>query len=1569
MSGKGGKAQETQSKSTTRSAKAGLQFPVGRIHRLLRNGNYAQRVGAGAPVYLAAVLEYLAAEILELAGNAARDNKKSRIIPRHLQLAIRNDEELNKLLGSVTISQGGVLPFIQSELLPAKSGKKGKTQSSQDLSKTTSTSTSSLNLRWLPQLARSRTQIATFHKLARFFTRTQAASMLSSLRVLVTPSSDTPSQCFPVVLLHFDKARYIFNTPESTVRAFGQHRVPYANIRTAFLASTASAASAGLPGWLITLAEVGHRTVSVHGPIGLKHYIATMRNYVRKSNRELVVREFDPRPPALFPSLPEPQPSRAPLPPQAHGQGLASPNNKGKGKAAAEDVPGAYSSSAPDSAAPAETPFYSDNYIDVYAVPLLPRDFVLSPPAPNNDPMWSSTLPKECQAGRQDENGVQGFEDGDTAESYKRQRVDASGATIPDNDSIFDLPVERKFFHPSRHLTPGSPHAEQWVNALASQIFLNSFAHTAQSRAEARVADMPGHKRMARICGPPIQPSMVPMPTEDEPPSSTPNAFEASHQPMSPLILSYILRGKRQRGVFDADTASIGHGVSPGFLFSLLAEGKAVNIDRPKKWAEWTEPQRKAWFIHRKKIGNTRAPSKKQSSRDKWADAYDFTGVELEKITVLPEQVLGPSRPGPVVIMLHVPSPAYIDSLVSDENRKHFATLFKDTEDADATSIVLVHTGPINVLTDPRYVAFLEQFDGKRGDSRLGSRSASPGHASNSEAPETPAPMRRDVTHILTDAALCADTLGFPSSNLLHLRCSQLDDKIFQVPEYSLKPAEALESHLFKREPGVTNWSWPQEWRTKTHVAYPDMEMTLYPRHRTPDGLPPQPYRNLHGAPVWDFYAGPQKDRQTDEDREKAARAAAFEEPVPEGDSSATAAGNADDASKKLSKKERKKAAAAAAAAAGADGAPENGSRNDSGAKLKQPPADAPRPSSSSQVSTEIEEKKRQAREAKQAAWTKFQELAASIKLEIKAEEARGFDPASPSYAQLLRLAEEGEGVVITPLGTGSAMPSKYRNVSSTLIQFPRPPGVPESEPAPCVLLDAGEGTYGQLRRKFGKEGVDQILLGLKLFFVSHIHADHHIGVSRVLIERRKLAHRARHPLFLICNFLTKSYLEEYDVSEPLGLAPPFFDEAELEIRIQRVKIGIPLEDVCLDHITEADLRQSNLVYLLSSHLFEGSKSVALGEEGAREWEWTVLHGRPDRQTRVPSYQNSNRRNEANYYLPQRENWSYNDEAARKSIDRRRPERAVAAKLLPVLLDSLHLESVETVAVDHGTQHCYGIVVRQRPLPVSKTSTASGSTAAEVNSATDISASEPTNEPIIRPGFSFAYSGDTRPWEPFAQASKGVTLMIHEATIQDGREEMAFAKAHSTFAQAIGVGRTAGAAATLLTHFSQRYPKLPRLKRRWKGESGGGPNMKAGADRLMVEEEEEEANAPVAAVDGAGARSGAGLGEEDDDAILNAMNDAEQAGIVKVASAGQAEASEEQPDGQGQQQQSQWWEQEDGDGSGDGMILAMSFDLASYHVPELWKMERYVPALELLFDADEEEHGEGEEMGEEQRSD
>ncbi|MEQ2236238.1 Core histone macro-H2A.1 [Ilyodon furcidens] len=123
MSSRGGKKKTTK---TSRSTKAGVIFPVGRMLRYIKRGLPKYRIGVGAPVYLAAVLEYLTAEILELAGNAARDNKKGRVTPRHILLAIANDEELNQLLKGVTIAAGGVLPNIHPELLAKKRGTKGK---------------------------------------------------------------------------------------------------------------------------------------------------------------------------------------------------------------------------------------------------------------------------------------------------------------------------------------------------------------------------------------------------------------------------------------------------------------------------------------------------------------------------------------------------------------------------------------------------------------------------------------------------------------------------------------------------------------------------------------------------------------------------------------------------------------------------------------------------------------------------------------------------------------------------------------------------------------------------------------------------------------------------------------------------------------------------------------------------------------------------------------------------------------------------------------------------------------------------------------------------------------------------------------------------------------------------------------------------------------------------------------------------------------------------------------------------------------------------------------------------
>ncbi|KRY22472.1 Histone H2A.J [Trichinella patagoniensis] len=95
-------------KAKSRSKQAGLQFSVSRVHRLLKIRRYSEHTGAGAPVYLAAVMQYLTAEILELAGNTAHKNKKNRISPRHLQQAIHNDEELNKFF-TVAIAQGGAL--------------------------------------------------------------------------------------------------------------------------------------------------------------------------------------------------------------------------------------------------------------------------------------------------------------------------------------------------------------------------------------------------------------------------------------------------------------------------------------------------------------------------------------------------------------------------------------------------------------------------------------------------------------------------------------------------------------------------------------------------------------------------------------------------------------------------------------------------------------------------------------------------------------------------------------------------------------------------------------------------------------------------------------------------------------------------------------------------------------------------------------------------------------------------------------------------------------------------------------------------------------------------------------------------------------------------------------------------------------------------------------------------------------------------------------------------------------------------------------------------------------------
>ena len=126
------KSGKAKAAPKSNSSRCDLIFPVGRMTRLIKQGRYASQVGVGAGIFSAAVLEYLTCEILELAGNAADEHKKKTIAPRHLQLAIRNDEELNKVMAMSTIAMGGVLPNVQASLFQKK-GKKSATTGTQEM--------------------------------------------------------------------------------------------------------------------------------------------------------------------------------------------------------------------------------------------------------------------------------------------------------------------------------------------------------------------------------------------------------------------------------------------------------------------------------------------------------------------------------------------------------------------------------------------------------------------------------------------------------------------------------------------------------------------------------------------------------------------------------------------------------------------------------------------------------------------------------------------------------------------------------------------------------------------------------------------------------------------------------------------------------------------------------------------------------------------------------------------------------------------------------------------------------------------------------------------------------------------------------------------------------------------------------------------------------------------------------------------------------------------------------------------------------------------------------------------
>ncbi|KAL2147594.1 hypothetical protein VTI28DRAFT_8048 [Corynascus sepedonium] len=252
----------------------------------------------------------------------------------------------------------------------------------------------------------------------------------------------------------------------------------------------------------------------------------------------------------------------------------------------------------------------------------------------------------------------------------------------------------------------------------------------------------------------------------------------------------------------------------------------------------------------------------------------------------------------------------------------------------------------------------------------------------------------------------------------------------------------------------------------------------------------------------------------------------------------------------------------------------------------------------------------------------------------------------------------------IIPLGTGSAMPSKYRNVSATLIRVPG---------WGSYLLDCGENTLGQLRRAFGRQGADEIVRDLRAIYISHVHADHHLGTISIMARWREVAPENT-KLALIATSKYQDFVRE-------------FHEVQ-ELSPERI---VPITLRCA--------------------------------------------GRP-----LPG-------RHAEPIMPE------------TNIDGPRP--------------AIQLPKIEACFVDH----CYEATAAVLTFPDT--------------------------------GLKIAYSGDCRPSRAFAELGRGAHLLVHECTFEDELAGDAAAKKHSTLSEALDVGRQMSARRILLTHFSQRYPKLP----------------------------------------------------------------------------------------------------------------------------------------------------------------
>lgn len=260
-----------------------------------------------------------------------------------------------------------------------------------------------------------------------------------------------------------------------------------------------------------------------------------------------------------------------------------------------------------------------------------------------------------------------------------------------------------------------------------------------------------------------------------------------------------------------------------------------------------------------------------------------------------------------------------------------------------------------------------------------------------------------------------------------------------------------------------------------------------------------------------------------------------------------------------------------------------------------------------------------------------------------------------------LEISESGNDYPkIVFLGTGSCIPNKTRNTSGMLIHM---------SDQDSILLDCGEASFNQIIRLYGLERAKKVLSNLRMVYISHLHADHHIGLIGLLKGRADLLGPTK-PIYLLAPQQIMTWLQFYHIR---------FEDILSYFRL----------------VPNADLKAGHA-------------------------------------------------------------------------------RNLSENALKLIRD-LNCEDLGTVLVRH-CPNAFGVAITHKN------------------------------------GWKLTYSGDTMPCDDLVSLGYNSDVLIHEATMEDELEEEARYKFHSTTSQALHVGQTMNAKFTLLTHFSQRYAKLPRLQ-------------------------------------------------------------------------------------------------------------------------------------------------------------